>query len=151
VIFSSPDPAADPFFAVELLDLQHTSYALEAALVGDDRIPPLLQDEVGLASWRGRWRTAWDGTDLVGAIAWWERDDYIDIEKVMVRPAALRQGIASTLLDQVLARAGARDVLVATGRDNVPAVALYLGRGFAADGDRLVPPGIWITTLRRRA
>lgn len=30
MIFSSPHPAADPYFAVTLLALQKTSYALEA-------------------------------------------------------------------------------------------------------------------------
>src|SRR5215207_6998520 len=71
VIFSAPDPATDPYFAVALLRLQRSSYALDAELLGDDRIPPLQEDEVRLTAWRGNWRTAWDGVDLVGAIAWW--------------------------------------------------------------------------------
>ena len=86
MIFSSPDPASDPYFAVTLLRLQKTSYALEAELIGDDRIPPLQEDEVELTAWRGRWLTAWDGVDLVGAIAWRESDDRVEIEKVMVSP-----------------------------------------------------------------
>ena len=117
MIFSSPDPATDPYFAVTLLRLQRTAYALEAELIGDDRIPPLQEDEVGLTAWRGRWLTAWDGVDLVGAIAWREDDDRVEIEKVMVDPSALRRGIASTLLGEVLERAHGREVAVATGRD----------------------------------
>ena len=40
-------------------------------------------------------------------------------------------------------------MVVSTGRDNTPAVALYLRLGFVADGDEQVPPGLWITHLRR--
>ena len=39
-------------------------------------------------------------------------------------------------------------MVVSTGRDNAPAVALYVRHGFAVDGDEQVPPGIWITHLR---
>lgn len=149
MIFSSPDPASDPYFAVTLLRLQRTSYALEAELIGDDRIPPLQEDEVDLTAWRGRWLMAWDGVDLVGAIAWWESVDRVEIEKVMVSPAVMRRGIASALLDQVVGRASGREILVATGRANTPAVSLYAKHGFRVEGDEEVPPGIWITRLRR--
>jgi ribosomal protein S18 acetylase RimI-like enzyme len=149
MIFSSPDPASDPYFAVTLLQLQKTSYALEAELLGDDRIPPLQEDEIGLTAWRGRWIVAWDGVELVGAIAWWESDDNVEIEKVMVSPTAMRRGIASALLGQVLDRASGREVLVATGRSNTPAVSLYAKHGFRIEGAEEVPPGIWITHLRR--
>lgn len=148
MIFSSPDPATDPSFAGTLLRLQHTSYALEAELLGSHSLPPLQQDEAGLTAWRGRWLTAWDGTDLVGAIAWWEGDDHVEIDKVMVSPTAMRRGIASTLLGQVLDRASGREVLVATGRANAPAVALYGKHGFRAEAEEHVPPGIWVTRFR---
>ncbi|MEJ7633869.1 GNAT family N-acetyltransferase [Aeromicrobium sp.] len=151
MIFSSPDPASDPYFAVALLTLQRTSYALEADLIDDDRIPPLQEDEVGLTAWRGHWVTAWEGVDLVGAIAWSTGDDAVEIEKIMVSPSALRRGIASDLLGQVLQHAGGREVAAATGRSNAPAVALYAKHGFHAVGDEQVPPGIWITRLRRVA
>jgi ribosomal protein S18 acetylase RimI-like enzyme len=149
MIFSSPDPACDPYFAGALLQLQKTAYALEAELIGDSRIPPLQQDEVDLTAWRGRWVTAWDGVDLVGAIAWWESDDRAEIEKVMVSPSVMRRGIASTLLGQVLQQTSGREIVVATGRANTPAVSFYAKHGFEVEGDQEVPPGIWITRLRR--
>lgn len=149
MIFSSPDPASDPYFAIALLRLQKTSYALEAELLGDDRIPPLQEDAIQLTAWRGRWLTAWDGVDLVGAIAWWEAEDRVEIEKVMVNPAAMRRGIASALLREVLDRSAGREVLVATGRANTPAVSFYAKHGFRVEGDEQVPPGIWITRFRR--
>lgn len=151
VIFSTPDPAADPYFAVLLLGLQRSSYALEADIIGDDRIPPLQEDECGLTAWRGHWMTAWEGTDLVGAIAWADHLDHVDIEKIMVSPDATRRGIATALLERVLARSQGRTVAVATGRDNVPAVSLYAKHGFEREADEQVPPGIWISRFRRAA
>lgn len=150
MILTAPDPALDDAFAAALLTLQRAAYALEAELVGDDRLPPLHEDGPGLAAWRGRWCTAWDGVDLVGAIAWDHHDGHVDIAKVMVRPDALRRGIATALLDHVRREAGARDIFVTTGRDNHPAVSLWARHGFRAEQDDQVPPGIWTTRFRLR-
>lgn len=151
MIFSSPDPAADPYFAGALLGLQRSSYALEAEIIGDDRIPPLHQDAAGLTAWRGCWITAWDGVELVGAVAWAEHHDHVDIDRLMVRPAVTRRGIATALLERVIERSAGRYVVVSTGRDNVPAVSLYAKHGFERESDEQVPPGIWVTSFRRPA
>lgn len=150
MIFSSPDPAADPYVAATVLALQRASYSLEAALLGDERLPPLQEDEHRLAGWRGTWVMAWDGVELVGAIAWTGRAGVLDIEKLMVSPAATRRGIGTALLSRALEASAGRPVVVATGRDNVPAVSLYARHGFTREADEQVPPGIWITRLVRR-
>ena len=149
MIVSSPDPAADPYVVAALLSLQREAYAVEADLLGDDRLPPLQEDEHALAAWRGRWLTAWDGVDLVGAAAWTVEVDHVEIAKVMVAPSATRRGIGSTLLARVLEAADDRPVVVATGRANAPATALYAAHGFARTGDEQVPPGIWVSRFRR--
>ncbi|MDX6276272.1 MAG: hypothetical protein QOJ72_400 [Nocardioidaceae bacterium] len=151
MILSSPDPALDPYVAAMLLKLQHGAYAIEASLIGDDRIPTLHEDDEALAAPRGHWCTAWEGVDLLGATSWHEHDDHIDIDRVMVSPSALRRGIASALLGRVRKRSGGRELYVSTGRDNSPAVALYAKHGFEALGDEQVPPGIWITRFRLSA
>ena len=61
VILAAPDPALDPWFARELLRLQHDAYRAEAELVGDDRLPPLQADDVTLPAWRGRYLVSWRG------------------------------------------------------------------------------------------
>jgi len=148
MILSSPDPALDPYVAAMLLKLQLEAYAIEASLIGDDRIPTLHEDREALAAHRGHWCTAWDGVDLLGAVSWHEHDDHLDIDRVMVRPSVLRQGIATALLAHVREMAGGRELIVSTGRDNSPAVALYAKHGFESLGDEEVPPGIWITRFR---
>jgi ribosomal protein S18 acetylase RimI-like enzyme len=92
---------------------------------------------------------SWQGVELVGAIAWRDHGDHVDIDRLMVDPEARRQGVGTTLLQAVLDRADGRPVVVSTGRDNAPAVALYVRHGFGIEGDEQVPPGIWITRLRR--
>jgi GNAT superfamily N-acetyltransferase len=149
MILATPDPALDPWFARELLRLQHAAYRTEAELVGDDRLPPLQDDDVTLPAWRGRYMVSWHGVELVGAIAWRDNGDHVDIDRLMVDPETRRQGVGTVLLQAVLDRAEGRPVVVSTGRDNAPAVALYVRHGFGVEGDEQVPPGIWITHLRR--
>ncbi|MGI9084137.1 MAG: GNAT family N-acetyltransferase [Aeromicrobium sp.] len=148
MILATPDPALDPWFARELLRLQHAAYRTEAELVGDDRLPPLEDDDVTLPAWRGRYLVSWRGVELVGAIAWRDHGDHLDIDRLMVDPGAHRQGVGTVLLQEVLDRSDGRPVVVSTGRDNTPALALYVRCGFEVDGDEQVPPGIWITRLR---
>ncbi|WP_327089745.1 GNAT family N-acetyltransferase [Nonomuraea sp. NBC_01738] len=134
-----------------LLDLQHASYAIEAELIGDDRIPPLQENLEGLlAAGELRWLGAFDAEDrLVGAVAWEETAELVDLNRLVVDPAALRQGIGLALVKEVLARAGERRVEVSTGRDNAPARRLYERLGFTGLGDVEVIPGLWITSYAK--
>lgn len=151
MILSAPDPALDPWFARELLRVQHAAYRVEAELVGDDRIPPLQDDDVALPAWRGHYLVAWGGVDLLGAIAWRDQGDHLDVDRLMVEPTMHRQGVGSALLQAVLEMAEGRPVQAATGRDNGPALGLYTRLGFEAQGDEQVPPGLWVTHLVRSA
>lgn len=148
MLFTSPDPAADPYYARILLDLQKAAYAVEAGLLGDDRLPPLRDTLVEIAAWRGQWVVAWEGTQLLGAVAWDDRGDELEIDRLMVAPAASRRGVGSALLQTVIGAAGRRPIHTATGRDNPPAIRMYEKHGFEVVGDEEVPPGIWITRLR---
>lgn len=149
MIFSRPDPASDVYFAGTLLSLQRAAYTVEAELIGDDRIPPLQEGVSDLAAWRGQWVTVWEGVHLTGAIAWSETAENLEIEKLMVAPGAARRGVGTALLGQVLEVSAGRPIDVATGRDNAPAVALYVRHGFEHLGDERVPPGIWVSRFSR--
>lgn len=150
MLITSPDPAADPYFARIVLELQRQAYAIEGQLIGDDRIPPLAETLPTLTSWRGSWLMAWDRTELLGAVAWDDHGDSLEIGRLMVAPKAHRCGIGTALVQRVIANADSRPIDVATGRDNQPAIAAYCKIGFEPAGDEEVPPGIWITHLRWR-
>ncbi|YCK34165.1 hypothetical protein ACNF49_08735 [Actinomadura sp. ATCC 39365] len=52
-----------------LLDLQRAAYAVEAALIGDDRVPPLHEPLSDLLAAPLTWVGAFEGDALLGAIA----------------------------------------------------------------------------------
>jgi GNAT superfamily N-acetyltransferase len=142
------DPAADAALATDLLALQHAAYAVEAALIGDDRIPPLREDLAGLRAAPLRWTGAFLADRLAGAVAWTDDGALVDVHRLVVAPSAARRGLGSVLVRSVLAVAGARPAVVATGRGNAPARALYERLGFRATGDREVLPNLWLTAYR---
>jgi ribosomal protein S18 acetylase RimI-like enzyme len=144
-------PGTDGQLARELLDLQRTAYAVEAALIGDDRIPPLHETSADLRRAALQRRGAFLGPRLVGAAAWTDEPQLVDIDRLVVAPDVHRRGIASALVRHVLERAGRRPTVVATGRDNTPARTLYERLGFAPTAQREVVPGLWICQYRQEA
>ena len=148
MILSTPDPALDRAFAAALLRLQHDAYRSQAELIGDDRFDALTVDDDSLPAWRGRYLVAWEGTQLLGAVAW-RPGTVVDVDRVMVDPPARRRGVAATLVRIVLDEAGTAPVETITGRDNAPGIALYRRLGFNPVGDEQTPAGVWVTRLRR--
>ncbi|MDM4722559.1 GNAT family N-acetyltransferase [Micromonospora sp. WMMA1363] len=158
-------PDLDEALARSLLAVQRAAYALEAALIGDDRIPPLHETLADLRAASLHWLAAFTrqpaGGDaagradvrpvLVGAIAWAEDGTTLDIDRLVVDPAAHRRGVGRALVGAALTRAGARRVLVATGRTNEPARRLYESLNFTSLGDEEVIPHLWITRYARPA
>jgi ribosomal protein S18 acetylase RimI-like enzyme len=138
-------PAVDRELAGALLRMQHAAYAVEAGLIGDERIPPLHENLEDLRSARLLWLAAFDGDGLVGAVAWSEDRGEVDIDRLVVAPHAHRRGVGSALVRAVLHRAGGRRTTVSTGRDNRPARNLYERLGFACADEEEVIPGLWIT------
>ena len=144
-------PAADGELARELLLLQRAAYACEAALIGDDRIPPLHEGLEDLVRAPLLWVGAFAEGRLIGALGYQDAVDRLDIDRLVVAPNAHRLGTGSELVREALDRAGLRRAVVATGRDNRPARALYERLGFSRAGDEEVLPGLWITRYRHEA
>ncbi|HLU71758.1 MAG TPA: GNAT family N-acetyltransferase [Nonomuraea sp.] len=128
-----------------LLDLQRAAYQVEAEIIGDDRIPPLHETSEELLAQPLTWLAAFDDDgDLVGAVAWEETADEVDLNRLMVAPSAHRRGVGRALVKEVMARAGERRVVVSTGRDNTPARTLYERLGFTLTGEFEPVPGLWV-------
>ncbi len=138
-------PAVDAELAHALVDLQRAAYAIEAALIGDDRIPPLHEDVEDLRLAPLHWLGAFTGPDVVGALAFTEDHRGVEVDRLIVALRAHRRGVGTALVGAVLQRAGTLPTTVATGRDNTPATSLYQRLGFTRDADEEVAPGLWIT------
>ncbi|SDC16213.1 Acetyltransferase (GNAT) domain-containing protein [Geodermatophilus telluris] len=139
------DPAADAALAVRLLALQRAAYAVEARLIGDDRIPALHEDLAALRGAGLSWLVADDGSGTVtGAVGWRVTAHGLDVDRLVVDPAHAREGTGRALLAAVLAEAAGIPVTVSTGRANTPARRLYAGAGFRETAEREVLPGLWV-------
>ncbi|NIK54712.1 GNAT family N-acetyltransferase [Kribbella shirazensis] len=146
----TPLDVTDRTLAERLLTIQHAAYAVEAELIGFDGIPPLQEDLDGLMSSTEHWLGRYDGTRLVGALAYEFPDDRtVEISRLIVDPAHARSGHGRALLDH-LDQAEPRPVsVVSTGTANAPAVNLYTSRGYTAIAEVEVAPGVRVTQFRR--
>ncbi|MGW9158322.1 GNAT family N-acetyltransferase [Microbacterium sp. NPDC055665] len=134
--------------ASHLLELQHAAYAVEAQLIGDDRIPPLHETESDLLSSGLDWLVIIDEYHQIAAAAGYAMEnDVADLDRLMVGPAHHRQGLGTALVMEVMSLAP--QTVVATGRDNATARALYESLGFVHQSDAEPVPGLWISRYFR--
>lgn len=141
------DPSEDGELADQLLTIQRAAYLVEATLIGDDRIPALHEDVGELCAAPLTWLGAYDSSCLIGAVAWVEDTDEVDIDRLIVHPEFHRRGAGRSLVQAVLHRAGQRHTTVSTGQANLPARMLYQQLGFRQLDDVEVVPGLWVTHL----
>jgi ribosomal protein S18 acetylase RimI-like enzyme len=145
-----PINPADPGIAPRLLEVQHRAYAVEAALIGFDGIPPLQEDLAGLMASTEHWLGCFTDDVLVAAVAYQIPDhETLDITRLVVDPSHARKGHATALLDALDDLEPRGLSLVATGTANAPAIKLYLARGYHEFEQLEVGPGIGITRFRR--
>jgi GNAT superfamily N-acetyltransferase len=134
--------------ASTLLRLQRRAYAVEAELIGDQRIPTLHESESELRAAGLDWLVAVEAEVLLGALGFTVSDGVVDIDRLVVEPAQHRRGIGRALVRAALA-VGDRST-VSTGRDNPPARRLYESLGFTHRVDREVVDGLWVSEYERR-
>ncbi|WP_179276028.1 GNAT family N-acetyltransferase [Rhodococcus sp. 06-235-1A] len=134
------DPAADRPLAEQIRTVQKSSYAVEARLIGDDRIPLLHESVDDLCAAQVHWLVAREGDEILGAAAWCNSE----IDRLVVAPHAHRQGIGRALVDVMLESIVGQRIQVATGRDNTPARRLYESFGFVHTENQQVLPGLWL-------
>jgi GNAT superfamily N-acetyltransferase len=133
--------------APHLLELQRSAYSVEAALIGDDRIPPLHESEQDLLSARLHWVVILDGDQIAGALGYSVEEDSVDIDRLMIGPRYHRRGLGSALVTRVMSLKAR--TIVATGRENAPARALYEALGFTHDADIEPAAGLWVSQYSR--
>ncbi|MFK4836031.1 GNAT family N-acetyltransferase [Microbacterium sp. ZW T2_14] len=136
-------------FAPQLRELQRRAYSLEAALIGDDRIPPLHESVQDLVSAQLHWVVTFDGDRIAGALGYSVEGGVVDIDRLMIDPRYHRRGLGSSLVTEVMSLEAR--TIVATGRDNAPARALYEALGFTHDADIEPVAGLWVSQYSRHS
>ncbi len=131
-----------------LLTLQRRAYAVEAELLGDDRIPPLHESLSDVLAAGLRWWVADDdGGRLLGAVGY-TAGDPVDIDRLVVDPAVFRRGVGRALIATVVSEAAGRPITVSTGAANDPARRLYEAAGFRFVGESEPVPGLRVSHFR---
>jgi GNAT superfamily N-acetyltransferase len=124
----TPELTQDDF--TRLHRLQINAYASEAALIGFPP-PPMTETLQELIAADLRWLVAVDA-EYAGAIGYTDDTLCIDVDRLFVGPQNRRQGVASTMLQKLLAHG--RPIAVMTPETNEPARLLYESLGFAPIG-----------------
>jgi GNAT superfamily N-acetyltransferase len=135
-----------------VLALQLAAYRVEAKLLGVEDLPPMLDRPEDLLACGESFlaETTPDG-QLAGLLAYAVANHEVELCRLMVDPHRFRGGTASRLLDALEAEVpGWRVMRVTTGSGNLPALALYGKRGFAAVASRPVREGLRLVTLERK-
>ncbi len=137
------------------------AYRVEADLIGFDGIPALTETLPQLRERPLRWLGAVRDGAPVAFLAWAPEPaaadpdqpggDRICVDRLCVDPDLFRRGLGRALLAALLDRTTG-DVVVSTGADNTPAVALYRRAGFTRTGTVEPAPGLRLATfaLQRR-
>jgi ribosomal protein S18 acetylase RimI-like enzyme len=135
--------------AKELISLQRRAYAVEAELIGYDRLPPLVETVQDLMGSALTVLAAVESDALVGLLGYTLSDGVVDVDRIAVDPGRFRRGHARRLLDALHERHPACDVVVSTGADNAPAIALYESLGYLRVGQRTVADTLAVVDFRR--
>jgi ribosomal protein S18 acetylase RimI-like enzyme len=142
---------ADVEIAREVLELQRRSYAVEARLIGSDRIPPLHESLEDLQACGETFLGAYVDGRLVAVVSWKFDGETIDLHRLAVCPRLFRRGIGTALVRAALrSEPAARRAIAQTGAANDPAKNLYRREGFVDLGDSEVLPGLWISRFERK-
>ncbi|WP_053691689.1 GNAT family N-acetyltransferase [Streptomyces sp. WM6372] len=142
----------DAAMAVAVQAVGRRAYAVEADLIGFSEIPALRETLQELRAEPLRWAGALTDDGQLAAFVAWQHlapGDDIDVHRMCVDPAWFRQGLASELVAHLLTEwMPSGDVLVSTGADNLPAVALYERLGFSRVGTSEPAPGLRMAEFR---
>lgn len=121
----------DRVMARRIRDLQRASYAVEAELIGFDRMPPLVEKVQDVTNLALTILGSVDGSELQGLLGYDRVGSVIDIDRLAVHPACFRRGIGRSLMEALhLREADASRFDVSTGAENFPAVNLYRRLGY---------------------
>jgi GNAT superfamily N-acetyltransferase len=135
----------------ELYELQRAAYLIEARLINFYDIPPLKETIDELTECDETFFGYFEENSLVGALSYTIDGQELTICRMMVHPNHFRKGIAQELLHAVEKRNGDISIFkVATGKENLPARALYQNNGYHHLEDIEIVPGFFISSLKKR-
>ena len=136
-----------------ILDLQRLAYQSEARLLGNVRIPPLLQTlEDMREEFRGGifLKALDEGGNIVGSVRGFARNGTLFVGKLMVHPDHQRQGLGSRLLLELEKVCPQPRLELFTSDRSAANIRLYERNGYARFSEKAVSPDLTFVYLEKR-
>jgi len=138
--------------APEILALQKTAFQSEAAIYGDDNLPPLLQtlDELRGEFERMTFIKATLNGKIIGAVRGHAADGAASVERLVVHPYFQRRGIGRRLMDEAeKAFPDAKRFEVFTGEKSERNLKFYRQRGYQPSRTAPLTPAVNLVYLQK--
>lgn len=140
----------DNEIAKNVLKLQVASYKIEAEIIGFYEIPPLKDTLDSVKKCEEIFYGYFIEDVLSGIVSYKIIENVLDIHRVAVQPYFFKQGIAKKLIDFIeQLESHINRIVVSTGKNNIPAVSLYLKKGYKKVQDIEIGKGIYITEFEK--
>jgi ribosomal protein S18 acetylase RimI-like enzyme len=141
----------DAHLVRELYELQRAAYLVEAKLIHFYDIPPLKETIDELTECDETFFGYFEKNELAGALSYTIDGHELSICRMIVHPDHFRKGIAHELLHAVEKRnVDISTIKVSTGKENLPARALYLKNGFHHIEDIEIVPGFYTSSFIKK-
>ncbi|WP_042355675.1 GNAT family N-acetyltransferase [Bacillus rubiinfantis] len=142
----------NPQLAAAVLQVQFQAYRVEAQLINCDNIPPLKDTVKTLQQCGEQFYGYYLNNELTGIISFKNENDVIDIHRLFVHPNYFKKGIAQSLLDFIQHNeTGFKKIIVTTASRNLPAINLYLKKGFSKARDIQVSNHLSLTLFEKNS
>ncbi len=116
--------------AKQIFTVFQNAYQVEAQLIGVLSFPPLLRTVNNIEDSTTSFYGFIENNELAGVIELAKENEQLNIDSLTVDPSFFRKGIASKLIDYVLADNSLLKTTVETAVVNIPAIKLYKKHGF---------------------
>lgn len=116
--------------AATILEVQILAYKVEAEYIKNNTIPRLYDTVGDIQNCDETFYGYWIRGHLAGFISFVNENNVTEIHRLVVSPNHFHKGIASALLQYTFQLHPSSQFIVQTGKENVPAVALYQKHGF---------------------
>ncbi|MBL4937299.1 GNAT family N-acetyltransferase [Clostridium sp. YIM B02515] len=136
--------------AEQVLKIQFASYKIEVDIIGFYDIPTLKDTVDSLKECDEIFYGYYLEDRLAGIISYKIFDNILDIHRVAVHPDFFRRGVAGELISFVeKVDNNIEKIIVCTGKDNLPAVKLYIKNRFKKNKDIEVSKNFYLTEFEK--
>lgn len=141
----------DNYKLEKILDIQKASYLVEAEIIGFYDIPTLKDTIETIKESEETFYGYYIDNILAGIISYKYEEEILDIHRVAIHPNFFRRGIGEKLLNFIQTnQKDVNKIIVTTGKENKPAVNLYVKNGFKKVEDIEIKEGVYLTLLEKR-